>query len=340
MTETWKEEQLLWLAHTHEIRRRVLDSSVDFEEFPQPESSQVALLQIFTDALDGKVTPVTAAKQISDWVLSVPDIDICYDIQSAYDDMLGIVFSSARQLSSRNHLKILADLTVELANLPDVYNNKDKPIEFDLTQFGGGSIVVQPGERIKLLCETGGELWSTLPNFAQFIGDDLVAGPSRYFRPCTPTPGNPPYATHKAEDKYTNINTFAALIAQQHPPQESPLSECVHYAMAVFSYLEHGPDTNLGNLSHLAVRAAAAWLTIAGEEVVVSGSPFIKYEYYTSGSLWEAAGGTNTVDVKRLRLWKDSFQQLRESGRLSSQEAVDATVDAAAALDRLIASQG
>ncbi|KAF2874708.1 hypothetical protein BDV95DRAFT_297447 [Massariosphaeria phaeospora] len=331
MTEAWKEEQLLWLARLHEVRRREMDSSVDFEEYPQPGVSQVALLQIFTDALDEKITPVTAAKQIFDWVLSVPDIDICYDIYSAYSNMIGVLFAGARQLSCRTHLKILADLTVGLANLPDAYNEGDKPIDFE-----GGFIVVQPGERIKLPCLTGGYLWSELPDFALIVGDDLNIGPPNFFQNVEPGRDDQQQMYRRAEDMYTNINTFAALIAQQHPPQGSPLCICLHSAFAVFAFLEHGPDTARGRFAHLVVRAAATWLTAAGEELLKSGSPSAKHDYIP-GSLWAAEGGTNTVDVKRLRFWKDRFRQLRESGRLSSREAVDATNSAAAALDRLIA---
>ncbi|KAF2853133.1 hypothetical protein T440DRAFT_319297 [Plenodomus tracheiphilus IPT5] len=335
MTEAWKEEQLSWLARSHEVRQRELDSSASYEEFPQPASSQVALIQIFTDVLDETHTPATAAQQISDWVLSVPDSDVCYDIFLAYQNMIGVLFSGARQLSSQKHLRILADLAVELAKLPDVYNTKKEPMDFE-----GGLVVVLPGERVKLPCQTGGGLWSGLPDFALTMRDDLNSGPTSFFH--TLGPGRDDQQQQQvyrqAEDKYTNINTFAALIAKQHAPQESPLCSCVHYAFAVFAFLENGPDTARGRFSHLTVRAAAIWLTIAGEELVASGSPSAKYDY-TSGSLWAAEGGTNTVDVKRLRFWKERFQQLRESGRLLSQEAVDATIDAAAALDRLIAAQ-
>jgi hypothetical protein len=176
MTKDWKEGQLQWLARMHEVRRRELDPSLEFEEFPQPGSSQVALLQIFTDALDEIITPVTAAKQISTWVLSVPDIDICYDIYNACSHTVGVLFASASQLSSWKYLTTLADLAVELANLPDVYNSTNRPMEFE-----GGSVVVQPGERIKLPCQTGSELWSGMPDFALRVGEDLSSGPPNFF---------------------------------------------------------------------------------------------------------------------------------------------------------------
>jgi hypothetical protein len=334
MTEAWREEQLEWLARGHEVRRLQLNLSVDLEEPPQPGFSQIALLHFFIDALDEKTTPTSAAKQISEWVLSVPDSDICYNIYTAYMNMIGVLFAGARQLSSRKHLKILADLTVELANLPDAYNNTDMPIEFE------GGLVVQIGERIELPCQTGTALWSGLPDFALMIRDHLNAGPPQFFHHnFEPGRDGQQEYYHQAEDQYTNINTFAAMIAQQHPLQESPLSSCVDYAFAMFAFLENGPDTARGRFSHLVVRAAATWLTVAGKEVVISGSPFSKYNY-TAGSLWAAEGGTNTVDVKRLYFWKDRFRQLRESGRLLSQDAIDATIAAAAVLDSLIAAQG
>ena len=177
MTEAWKEELLEELAIAYEVRQREVDSSLELEEFPQPASSHIALLQIYTDVLDGNDTPGIASKRIHDWVLSVPDSDNCYDTSFAYHEVLRVLFAGARKLSSRKQLKILADLTVELAKLPDVYNNTDKPIEFE-----GGLIVVQPRQRIKLPCQTGGELWSGLPDFAAYIGDDLHGGPLQ-FRP-------------------------------------------------------------------------------------------------------------------------------------------------------------
>jgi hypothetical protein len=107
----------------------------------------------------------------------------------------------------------------------------------------------------------------------------------------------------------------------------------------VSAFLEHGPDTNRGKWSHLAVRAAATWLIVAGEQVVDPG-PLSSVARYISGSLWEAQGGANTVDVTRLRFWNERFQHFRESGRLVSQVAVHTTQDAAAVLDSLIAAQG
>ena len=178
MTEAWKESQLELLAIGHEIRRRQMNPSLDLEEFPQPVASQMALLQIFTDALHEKHTPVAAANRISDWVLSVPDSDIYYDISRAYHNMLAVLFSGARKFSCRKHLRILADVTVELTNLPDVYNNNDEQMEFEQdARF----VVVQPGERIKLPCYSGGGLWSGLPDFASYIGDDLYGGPMQFF---------------------------------------------------------------------------------------------------------------------------------------------------------------
>jgi hypothetical protein len=294
----------------------------------------LALLQIFTDALGETMTHITAVKQISNCVLSVPDIDVCYDIYKTYSHTVSVLFARASQLSSRKHLTILADLAVELANLPNAYDNTDRPIEFE-----GGSVVVQPGEKIKLPCLTGSELWSGMPDFTLRVGEDLSSEPPSFFQYLEPGRDDQQQMYRQAEDKYTNINTFAALIAQKHPPQGSPLCSCLHSAFAVVAFLEHGPDTPRGRFGHLVVRAVAIWLTIAGEELVDLGSPSTKSDYI-SGSLWAAEGVTNTVDVKRLRFWKDRFRQLREFGRLLSQEAVDATNDAAAAIDRLIAAQG
>jgi hypothetical protein len=329
----WKDEQLQWLARGYEVRRRELDSSIEFEEFPEPASSQVALLQIFTDALDDNITPGTAATQIFDWVLSVPVTDVCYDIYTAYTNMMGVLFSGAQELSSW-HLKVLADLAIELGNLPDVYNNSDKTLEWE-----GYTIRVLPGERIQLPCQSGGMLWSGLPDFASRIGNELCRGPPSYFNRFEARGYDQREIYRQAETRYANINTFAALVTLRHPPQGSQMCSCLHFAFAVIAFLEHGSDTNRGRFRHLAARAAAIWIIIAGKELVALGSPPSSHDYI-SGSLWEAEGGTNTVDVNRLRFWKDRFQQLRESGDLVSYEAEDAIDAAVAELDTLIAAQG
>ena len=79
---------------------------------------------------------------------------------------------------------------------------------------------------------------------------------------------------------------------------------------------------------------------IAGsKQVLAAGSPSSKYSYI-SGSLWEAVGGTNVVDVNRLRFWRGRFQDFSQSGRLSDQKAVDATIEATIVFDESIAAHG
>ena len=64
MTEAWKDRILESLATGHEVRKWQTDSSIAFEEFPQPTPCQTALSQIYTDALQGNDTLETAAKRI------------------------------------------------------------------------------------------------------------------------------------------------------------------------------------------------------------------------------------------------------------------------------------
>lgn len=141
----------------------------------------------------------------------------------------------------------------------------------------------------------------------------------------------------QAEQMYTNINTYAALTAQQHRVHPgSPLNSCLHSAFGVLAHLEYSPDTPRGDFGYLAVRAAAAWLMIAGKEIVELGRPSTNKHDYISGSLWKAEGGTDMVEVKRLQFWNRRFGELRDSGMLVSQEAVDAAYDAEKVLDDLI----
>ncbi|KAK3209576.1 hypothetical protein GRF29_69g2260228 [Pseudopithomyces chartarum] len=334
MTETWKKKQLEWLAIGHEVRRRELDQSVKFEKCPAPASSQLALLQIFMDTLDGNTTPGIAAKQVSDWVLSIPDDDICYDIHRAYANMMGVLISATSQLSFQAHLEILAEFTIELARQPDAYNNKDTPLIFE-----SGSVVVLPGERIVMPCISGGALWSGLPDFAFRMMDDLDRGPPNFFPLFIPGREDQHQIDCQAEENYTNISTFAALIAGKNPPNDFPLRSCLDCALKVFKFLECGPDTERGKWSHLAVRAAAAWLVIAGDKLLHS-SPASTVVGNCSDSPWEAQNSHHIVNIERLRFWGERFQYFRESGKLISQQAVDSTYDATVVIESLITRHG
>lgn len=185
----------------------------------------------------------------------------------------------------------------------------------------------------------GGGSWSGLPDFAFRLIDDINRGPPNFLPLFKPGREDQLEIGRSAEEQFTNINTFAALIARQCPAEESPLFSCHHAAFIVFAFLKHGAGTNHEKWSHLAVRAAATWLIVAGEQLVDTG-PSASVDRYISGSLWEAEGGTNTMDAKRLRFRKERFQHFRESGRLVSQEALDATHGAVVVLDSLIAARG
>lgn len=82
-------------------------------------SSQIALLQIFTNTLNESTTPATAAKQISYWSLSVLDSDVCYEVDRAYTNIMDVISSATSQFSARKHLETLADLMIEPANQPN-----------------------------------------------------------------------------------------------------------------------------------------------------------------------------------------------------------------------------
>ena len=334
MTESWKKKQLEWLAIGHEVRRRELDPAVELVDCPAPASSQIALLQIFMDTFDGNITPGIAAKQVSDWVLSIPDDDICYDIHRAYANMMGVLHSATSQLSLQAHLEILAEFTVQLASQPDAYNSRDTPLIFE-----SGSVVVLPGERIVVPGISGGALWSGLPDFAFRMMDDLDRGPRNFFPLFIPGREDQHQIDCQAEENYTNISTFAALIAGKNPPNDFPLCSYLDCALIVFKFLECGPDTERGKWSHLAVRAAAAWLLIAGDKLLHS-NPASTVSRDCSDSLWESQNSHNIVNIERLRFWRERFQYFRGSGRLVSQQAVDSTHDATVVIESLIMRHG
>ena len=57
--------------------------------------------------------------------------------------------------------------------------------------------------------------------------------------------------------------------------------------------------------------------------------------YSVPGELWKDAGGSNDVDLQRLRFWGDRFKEFGTSGLLISQEALDAVAEASEVIDKL-----
>ena len=136
-------------------------------------------------------------------------------------------------------------------------------------------------------------------HFLDSGGDDLRSESFQFRQVSGNEHDNDQLSFCESEDMYTNVNTFSALIARQDPPQASQLRSCVDYAFTILAFLEHDPGTTYDEDAHFAVRAAAAWLVIAGKQVMATGSPSTNYSYIP-GSLWEAERGTNAVDVTRL----------------------------------------
>lgn len=131
----------------------------------------------------------------------------------------------------------------------------------------------------------------------------------------------------QAEEYWTNINTFCALVARQGPPSESSLSSCLrHLRRTIVHALEYSPQTREGSLTRLKVRAAARWIVIAKQSVREAES---KGPTCVPGDLWAAVSSTQEISSERWLFWQKRFQELAETGNLHD-DAADLAREAAA----------
>lgn len=322
MTETWASQQLEWLGAIDKAQcLRSKPSEATRYSPASPNTTQTALVETFRNVLDSTVTPKDAATQLSSTILSSTDIT------TAYSNMLGILLKGAHQLSSHQHLQNLADLAVELAALPDAVNTQSSPMTFS---DGYASVVIRPGKVLELL--GGDRLWSNLVSFGRSLGY-YMRGPEGFLKDINPEASAEDAAREKAatgkqaEEHWTNINTFCALVARRGPLSEPSLSSCLRHSLeTIVLALEYSPETREGSLTRLRVRAAATWIVIAKQDVREAGSKGLTY---MPGDLWAAAGGTREVSPERWSFWQRRFQELAEMGDLRD-DAADLAREAAA----------
>ena len=148
------------------------------------------------------------------------------NITMAYSNLLGVLLQGAYQLSSHQHLQILADLDIELAALPGAVNTQSPPTTFS-DEYA--SVVIDLGEVLELL--VGDRLWSSLVSFGTNLGYEMQ-GPEGSLEDINPEAGAEDVARERAaiekqaKKHWTDINAFCTFVARRGPPNETWLSSC------------------------------------------------------------------------------------------------------------------
>jgi hypothetical protein len=119
-----------------------------------------------------------------------------------------------------------------------------------------------------------------------------------------------PATPEHAKEKWSNLNTYLALLAKDSDAQKLPV--LAHKAtlslVALSTAFEFSPETRSGRNSELRVPAAAQWLRIAGDQIeslCANGT-----ERMPAGDLWTSTGGGEICDKARLQFWKTRMAEL------------------------------
>ncbi|THW07834.1 hypothetical protein D6D24_09488 [Aureobasidium pullulans] len=209
------------------------------------EGQIVPLRDISKDLFEDAIGSEEAATKIASCVC------VSDDFQTAYLDVVCFIIGAANNLSEQHDLSKLANLTLALSRLPDARNETRRTIQlsfdYKTSEIGPGDIFVV-GE---------GKIWADLPQLAVDLGDSMY-GPTAYI--------SDGLAEHWAEQKWTNLNTFAAYLISSLNDTPCPFDYLYLYTFrTITDSLEYDPKTEKGIDSLHSLRSACRWITIAGE---------------------------------------------------------------------------
>ncbi|THX70569.1 hypothetical protein D6D05_08572 [Aureobasidium pullulans] len=206
------------------------------------QGQSVPLYDISKDLFKGAIGPEEAATKIASFVCASDDF------QTAYLDVICFIIGAANNLSEGHDLSKLANLTLALSRLPDARNETRRTIQLS---FDYKSSEIGPGEVVAV---DEGKIWADLPQFA------VNLGPTAYI--------SDGLAEHWAEQKWTNLNTFAAYLISGSDNTPCPFDYLYLYTFrTITDSLEYDPKTEKAIDSLHSLRSACRWLMIAGEQI-------------------------------------------------------------------------
>jgi hypothetical protein len=216
------------------------------EEEVQEKSTTRQIFRILEDLMSHKASSKDLATETASLVASNP---------AAWDDVLGIYLSAAEKVADEDALKALVDYIVQLASLPDAFNESHEALIVDHIGYAGTSVRIEPGEPL-VIGDGGKRLWRDLPNFSMNITERFqgklfllylisfpilhtTKGPEQYLDDIR-TPAN----SHTAKTSWGNFNTYLALRAISSDAQTIlVLANGVRLArMTLVIALEHSPE--------------------------------------------------------------------------------------------------
>jgi len=263
-----------------------------------PQSPQWHIIQTFQDLLESRCEPQDAAERLADIVRWTTHILTCYN------NMWGCFFKAAEHFSDMETLSKLTDLLACLASLPGSINTIRDPDD--------------PSKKpIIIDDETDVEIfWKDLPEFSMNLSERMQ-GPEAYLA-FNATPED-------AKRKWTNMNTFVALLVRNHGAAFPKLfGGLVVFAFWTFAAsLECPPDSLFGKNMPLRLPACCRWILLVGDvvrEKMVQGYQG-KPRTASVGELWGNPVEVREVDGARWAFWKSRFEALSKDSRLDAETA-------------------
>ncbi|THY73575.1 hypothetical protein D6C93_10449 [Aureobasidium pullulans] len=215
------------------------------------EGQVVTLYDISKDLFEDAIGPEEAATKIASFVCTSDDF------RTAYLDVICFLIGAANNLSEQHDLSKLANLTLALSRLPDARNETRRTIQLS---FDYKSSEIGPGD---IFVVGEGKIWADLPQFAVNLGDSMYV-----VNLCLQAYISDGLAEHWAEQKWTNLNTFAAYLISGSDNTPCPFDYLYLYAFrTITDSLEYDPKTEKGIDSLHSLRSACRWITIAGEQI-------------------------------------------------------------------------
>ncbi|KAG2164729.1 hypothetical protein VTO58DRAFT_103270 [Aureobasidium pullulans] len=229
---------------------------------------------------------------------------------------MSLALSSAPRIniSEQYDLSKLANLTLALSRLPDARNETRRTIrlsfDYKNSEIGPGEVVVVDE----------GKIWADLPQFAVNFGDSMY-GPTAYI--------SDGLAEHWAEQKWTNLNTFAAYLISGSDNTPCPFDYLYLYTFrTITDSLEYDPKTEKGIDSLHSLRSACRWIMIAGEQIwtetmrrsrnAVAGP--LWHRKYLAGLVksgqWEER---SLITPQRWLVWASRLDELAESDMIEDE---------------------
>ncbi|CAD0091013.1 unnamed protein product, partial [Aureobasidium mustum] len=258
----------------------------------QSGGDYIPLLDALKDLLEGKIQAGVAAARVASFVFSK---------RISFPPTIIFITGAAHIVPEKYKL---AELIIELSRLPDACNGSQ---DFVYQQSNDGQFAARPGEVFTI---NGQKIWADLPLLTSISVIPFTKGPMAYI--------SDGLAEHLAEQRWLNLNTFAAYLICDSDRSGHSFDYLFHYAFQTLTQaLEYDPSAVDGAEALLHLSSACRWVLIAGEKLVKR--TVVAPWYAGTGPTWLAQDGTDLIDESRWAAWANRLDELVHSNMIAEE---------------------